>query len=206
MTKVSDPIHQPPLYPNQPMSTEIIPSNYEKFHHLIRTGIQAWIAAGQLLVEILKDNPNASQDLCAIYPDLTPAVLAKFEAIGRGTLNPRLLLGEGPGVRRLRGMPISVQNQFADNSVDLLVLTDGGSDTIKVAIKNLTRVQADQAFSRWGVRDLAAQRAWLEDQKTRASFSTLESNRPYKITGNKIRICAGVEMTREQMYEIWKTW
>jgi hypothetical protein len=188
------------------MTTEIIPQQYEKFNKLVLKGIEAWVEAGKMLVEMQKTNPNVSKEICAAYPSLSPAVIAKFEAIGRGTLNPQLLLSESPGVRKLRAMPISVQNHLEGGSVDLLVLREKGVDVMKVEIKNLTQSQAAQVFGRYNVRDLAAQRAWLEDKQTRSKFISVTSSLPYKLKGDVILFNANCQMTRTQLRDILASW
>ena len=106
-------------------------------------------------------------ELC---PEFSMEVLNHFELIGRKQLCPQLLVSEAPGVRALRRMPISDQQRYLKEPIDLLVVNDQDHTShIKAMVYNFTTEQTMQVFAKTHIRDQAGQRTWVENRKAKLS-------------------------------------
>lgn len=173
-----------------------------QFVNLVKQGVESWIQAGQLVVEILDVDPDAVSEICETCAIITPEIVARFEQIGRKQLKPELLLSDSPGYRRLREMPYSLQEKYSEQAVDVFVVNNGKTDTLRVPVKSLSGAQATQVFTRSGVRDIGAQRAFLLERNTRAFFPTLDSKRPYTVSGHTVCFKENCKLTRRQLLDI----
>ena len=53
------------------------------FIEAVQSGIKSFERAGEILVEMLDQDPGAQEKLLALKPDLTPGWKVTFERIGR---------------------------------------------------------------------------------------------------------------------------
>ena len=160
-------------------------------HHLIsqlaesiNAGIADWETAGRIIVQLLDDHHYTLQSIAEQSDTLNEDLLARFEQIGRKQLSPQLLTATWPARNFMLSLPYSEQQRILNGSVDLL--TDQG-DTLKVAPKNLTRFQCRQVFSRGSVRDMSAQRAWIESERMDVKLPE-KINGTYSVKGKKVVI------------------
>lgn len=172
------------------------PATITRFAQLVQQGIDAWTEAGKLLVRMIEDDPTARDRIIEECPDLTPEILARFEAIGRNQLHPKTLLNNSPGMRRLRQLPFSEQQKFLAEPVPLLVRGDSGPEVLKVQVQNLTGRQAQQVFSAHAFRPLEAQRAYVESKRP------LRASQPYTIKGHKVVFHSDCEMTVRELADL----
>jgi hypothetical protein len=167
--------------------------------------MDAWLRAGELVIEILDADPNAVDEICKAVPGLPREAIYRFEAIGRRTVHPKLLLSEAPGIRKLAAMPYSVQETFIAAPLQVLIEKDGGCDTLQVSVGNLTPEQCRQVFGSNHVRDAAEQRAWMEAEKRIASMRNEKAeDLPYAIHGNKIVFRRSCTMTKRELQTVLK--
>jgi hypothetical protein len=124
--------------------------------------------AGEYLVSLLDEDPAVKKKIQAKFPEIGMSVLNQLEAVGRGTLHPRLTMVSNPGFVRLRGLPMSDQTRYLEEPVELVLEKDGEFDTLLVKAVDLTPEQAKQVFAADHVRDQGAQRAWLEGERAKA--------------------------------------
>lgn len=164
--------------------------NIAEFVSLVRTGIEAWVAAGKLLVTLQQEDNQIFDKIVESEPSITHDTLSTFVRVGKGYIYAPLLVHKGPGPNRLLTLPYEEQVKYATEPVGLLVNNTGAWETLKVAVKNLTKDQVQQVFSPAGIRDESAQRAWLEDRKSKL---TRRDNRrssaglsPYQIRAGKV--------------------
>ena len=183
------------------MSTQnqITNTDIDEVVKLINQGIESWIVAGKLVVKNVEKNPNFIDQVCDKYKDISPEILYRFEQIGRKQLNPRLLLNDSPGVRRLRRLPIEVQEKHAVEPVAVLI-SEG--QTLQIDVRNLTPRQAAQVFNCDRLRSLAEQRAWIEDKKTEESTVPAQGNLPYRIVGKTLIVMQGCKFTVRDLARI----
>lgn len=131
---------------------------------LIRQGIDAWLAAGTIVMNRVDSGETLEEIAAECACDfVTVGVLSQFERIGRKQILPRILVSDFPAVKQLSIMPIAEQERLLDGYVDLVVKTASGVDTLRVRVRDLSRRQVRQVFSNGTIRDKGAQRAWLED-------------------------------------------
>lgn len=175
----------------------------DQFLSFFKEGYDAWVKAGEVLVELIDNDPSAIDTILDRYPDINAGILRQFERLGRKQLHPLLLLESTPGESRLSRLPYSEQVRHIDKPVEIIVETDAGPDTMSVQTKHLTRLQADQVFAKDHVRSLAEQRAWLMDRRERSVTDALQTH-PWRIVGKNQVEVAGVRLTRKQVLEILK--
>ena len=90
-------------------------------------------------------NPEYIIEQC---PGLTRAHLAKFEAIGRGSLEPRLLLNGSIGYQRLAASPVSAQRKALKDGIQLYEAGQDGEITHRlIRAEELSPSEALQVFS-----------------------------------------------------------
>lgn len=177
-------------------------SKITQFAQLINDGIEAWVKAGEIVVELLDADPQAMDNICAQCPWITPEIIVRFEQIGRKQVYPKLLLSDAPGVRKLRKLSYSLQGKYSEEPVDLLVVNNGSTDVLKVHVKSLTSSQANQVFDKDCVRSVAQQRAFIFDKNSSTVFPDLSESLPYRIRGGKVEFRENCTLTAHQIAEI----
>ena len=169
----------------------------QQFIELFKEGIAAWIKAGEILVELVESDPHTYDYIIQQCPQLNAGILGRFEQMGRKTLHPQLLLTASPGFAKLTRLPMSMQERYIDEPIVMVVHTgDGGTDTLLVAAKNMTKEQANQAFAPGRIRTEGEQKAWLVQNLSNASKPVMKT--PWQIRGHKVLI-NGVEFTRREL-------
>jgi len=171
----------------------------EEFVSHINAGVQSWIKAGEIVARCCEQDPDWPEKVCEAHPDIQIDTVLAFERIGRGMLNPRLLLNDCHGFRKLRRMPKHLQEKYLTEPVPLLINKDGEWQTLKTDVRNLSAQQVNQAFDREGVRTEAQQRAWLED---RAVMEAVQIDDAYRISGRKLIILSPCQLTAKQLARI----
>lgn len=173
-----------------------------QFAALVQQGIAAWVSAGEILVTILDADPCAVDKICGANPWITPEVVFRFEQIGRKQVSPQLMLSDAPGVRKLRAMPLSQQEKFAAEPIELLVHEDGKTDVLKVHVKNLTASQSQQVFAKDHIRDIAEQRAFMFDKSASTLFPAIEKEMPYRIKKGSVQFTKNCTLSAKEVAEI----
>lgn len=151
----------------KPMTLTVKNQKIEEFAALCQQGIDAWTRAGEILVELVEDDPQVFDKIIAADPRMNAGILGRFEQMGRKVLHPQLILSDSPGFERLSEMPYSVQERFLNEPIPLVVQTDTGTDILMVSAKNITGNQARQIFGKGRVRTEGEQKAWLMDQRAK---------------------------------------
>ena len=131
---------------------------------LFHQGVQAWVKAGELIVEVIDEEGNSLEEINETL-EMPLDVLATLEKIGRKQVNPQLLLSDYPAARPLERLPMSEQERLMIEPVDVLLQNGTTTDVLKVSVQHMTREQVKQVFARNYVRPIHEQRAWLEGQR-----------------------------------------
>lgn len=143
-------------------------SKVKEFMQAILRGVEAWKQAGEILVEMLREDPDAKEKIVRMHPEISLGVLSTLEKVGRGEITPRLLVADCPGYVAARRLPLSDQERcLEEDKLDLVVLHEGRVDVLKVDPRSLTKEQARQVFASDHIRDQGEQRAWMEAQQQR---------------------------------------
>lgn len=175
-----------------------------RFHKLVSDGVEAWTKAGKLLVEIVDADPDAYDTLLEAGNGITRAHLAKFEAIGRGSLEPRLLLNGSPGYHKLQHAPLSTQQKALRDGIKLYEPDGQGGITHRIVRpEDLSPFEVSQVFAPGGaVRSPEEQKAYLAKRETRRKVTkgskTLDLP-DYKIIRGKVVFNAGCTLTASQV-------
>jgi len=131
--------------------------------------------AGEKLVKLLDSGVTKEE----IYEASGVAMRTweTLEAIGRGTMDSRLLMGGGVNRSNIKRLPLSDQRRIMDGEKLTLVLEDG--DSIQVDPMNCEREQAKQLFQGSHIRTESEQRAYIEQEN---SFNVKDMARSAKVT------------------------
>lgn len=126
---------------------------------------------GEICVQIIDSAPDGREQLQKRLPRLGAAMLRRFEAVGRGSLHPKL----GPGTPyhyagMVGKMPLDVQEHLVTGGAVSLLTASG--DELMVTLDSMQADQARQVFASDHVRTLAEQRALIE-----ADIAKLESRK-----------------------------
>jgi hypothetical protein len=171
-----------------------------QFLAAFQAGVDAWIEAGKILVELVDEDPhiyNYIQDQC---PAMTPDILGKFESIGRGIILPTLAMDTSPGSKHLQRLPLSVQERFAHEPIPVIVQSDDedSTDCLLIKYQDLTPAQAKQVFRNGRLATEGEQRAWIEDYKLKNAKPRKHDDTPWKLTKNDL-IVGDIHFTAKQL-------
>lgn len=171
-------------------TTEVTEGDVSKFQSLIYAGIQAWTDAGILLCSMVDADPGVFDRITEKCPEITRAHLAKFEAIGRGALDPRLLLNGSIGYTKLQKAPLSEQKKALTEGIKVAELKDGKTDHRIVKPDQLNPMEASQVFAPTGaIRSLSEQQSYLAKREVRRraeESQRLADHAEYIIRGRKV--------------------
>lgn len=174
------------------------------FVSLITKGIECWTQAGELVVKLIDEHDLSVQDISQASEYLTDEIVGRFEQLGRKQIIPNLLISDFPASKHLFRLPYSEQKRLIDGTVELLVVTDTGTETLMVQTENLTPSQCKQVFDRTAIRSIGAQRAYLESKKEEARMTSVihESESFYKVRGRKVIFTKPCEISSRQLAQI----
>ena len=171
-----------------------------QFITLFKEGVDAWIKAGEILVDLVESDPHAYDYIIQSCPQLNAGILGRFEQMGRKTLHPQLLLTASPGFAKLTRLPFSMQERYIEEPIPLIVHTDDGTDVLLVKAKDMTKEQAAQVFAPGRLRTEGEQKAWLMQQQSN-NARPVTTSKPWSIKGSRI-IINGLEFTRKELTAI----
>lgn len=185
------------------MSTKEVASNkLEELRRCIFAGIESWVKAGEIVVELFDTQACTVEDICKEIPGLSKDIVFKFEAIGRKSIFPKLLLSTSAGSRALSRMPIAEQEKYFADPIPVLVSINGEYDILLVKCDDLTPAQCRQVFGNT-MRDKAGQRAWIESQNILALRDGQEVDTvPYVVAGGKVRFRKDCILSKRELKQI----
>jgi hypothetical protein len=175
-----------------------------EFCSLVNTGIEAWTKAGELVVKLIDEHGLSVSAIAQASSYLTDEIVGRFEQLGRKQIIPNLLISDFPASKHLFRLPYSEQKRLIDGQVELLVVTDKGTETLMVDTENLTPAQCKQVFDRTAVRSIGAQRAYMESKREefRVNSAIQESEPFYKVRGKKVIFTKPCEISSRQLAQI----
>lgn len=149
--------------------------------------------AGKIYAEaIATHGQEARERFAAACPKIAPTTWRRLEALGNGSLDGRLLTASSAGAAALRRLPAPLQTAALDNGVELLI---NNGDTLRVQIDNLTPEQARQVFAGDHIRDIPAQRAWVETHAPSVARPTITAP-AWSVKAGKVQIVRPCSLTR----------
>ena len=181
------------------MTITQINTQIDRFVDLYVKGSEAFVQAGEILVELVDNDPHTYDYILRKFPTLNPTILNKLEQMGRKTLHPQLLFNNSAGYSKLQKLPYSLQERYIDEPIPLVVHTENGTDVLLVKAREMTKEQANQAFGSGRIRTEGEQKALLIQQESNAAKNvTPPIITPWKIKGAKVEI-NGVLFTRKEL-------
>lgn len=177
---------------NTALEVEVVPTLAEYVRRVadgFARGKAEWNQAAECAREARKTYPEFPEALMAALPGVPEEFIHRFCGIGLLYMS-ELCVMECPGAKRLRKLPLQIQEQcMADNVEVAIQERDGRWTHIKIAVQNLTRSQAEQVFDKDRVRSVAEQRAWLEDRReqkrqamSQTAIALANTGLPYRVT------------------------
>ena len=152
---------------------------------LIFGGLNMWVRAGEMLVEMIDNDPAAIKKLCKANPNLTGPMLNKFEKIGRKVYDPRLLLRNCAGYTKARRLPYSAQQDILKNKVKVAISPES-SDHRLVDVGEMTPDETRIAFTNEGIRTITEQRAYLKSREPAKNVKKPKPEEDYIISRGKV--------------------
>jgi hypothetical protein len=156
----------------------------QAFLAAFQAGVDAWIEAGKILVELVDEDPHVYNYIQQECPAMTPDILGKFESIGRGVILPTLAMDASPGSKQLQRLPLSVQERFQKEPIPVIIQADDddSTDVLLIKYQDLTPQQAKQVFRNGRLATEGEQRAWIEDYKLKNAKPRKCNETPWRLT------------------------
>lgn len=171
---------------NDPIKTNPLPSpvsvsEIEQFASFVNDGINSWIKAGQLLVEMLDKDPHIFKIIRNKYPGISQEILLTFEGIGRKTIYPYLLIDQCPATRRLLTFDYDKQVSIYGTKIDVVTHIKFGKPVIETKrIQELTTYEVDRVFDGTRIRGAVEQGKWFRDSSHYKNGSRPKVNKKHK--------------------------
>jgi hypothetical protein len=170
----------------------------DQFRAALADMINGVARAGQIYVQAITEEPEMAALFATEFASTIPSTAwASFEAVGRGWMHPKLLMGAGGRyAAKIKRLPYSTQEQiFEGKRFDLLTAS---GEILKVDIRECQPEQVEQLVDATRIRSLAEQKAWIEAQRAAAPKDEVEVM-PYIITDGKVTFRRGVSLTRQEI-------
>jgi len=164
----------------------------------IKDGGDAMQRAGNIMVELVDADPHVYDYIIKQCPSMTPGMLNTLERIGRGQIIPALAMDNSPGSRKLKSLPISLQQRFETEPIPLIVMRNDEPDVLLVKREDITAAQANQAFRNGRLSTEGEQRAWIEDYKMKSNTAKPAEAASWEIRG-KVLVVGNVRFSQKQL-------
>jgi hypothetical protein len=160
---------------------------------LIFGGLDMWIKAGEILIEMMDDDPEIISKLCTSNTHLTRPILNKFEKIGRKVYDPRLILRNCVGYTKARKLPYSVQQSLLKDKIKVAV-SSTSDDHRLVDLGDMTPSDAKIIFAPDKVRTINEQKAFIKADNQSSDLKKATVNKPYIIHDGEVTFRKGVTL------------
>jgi len=167
-----------------------------------RRGVEEWITAGEILVQMVEQDPYVYDYIIQQCPQINAGILGRFEQMGRKTLHPQLLLTASPGFAKLQKLPFSLQERYIEEPVPVIVHTADGTDVLLVKAKDMTKEQAAQVFAPGRIRTEGEQKAYLMQQRSNAAKPIGSNISPWSIKGGRVVFHTGATLSAGELATI----
>lgn len=166
----------------------------------LRKGIDSIIEMGQIYVKAIDEDPENAKRIADEFASVIPrAAWRRYEEVGRGLHDHRLLLGlGGANTKFIKRLPRPMQSQILDGKKVDLLSTDGTS--LKVDARNTTPEHAKQLFANSAIRTISEQREYIDSHKNREVLQEqTPSVIPYEIRRNGVYFPGATLLTKEEL-------
>ena len=176
-----------------------ITTRLAEFKAAFTQGIEGIVKAAEIYVAALDEDPrNADKFRDAFSDMLPPSAWGQLESVGRKVMHPRLLMGGVCDRKKstfIKRLAYSMQERVFNRERFKLLTEDG--QTLEVDLMEATPEQCEQLCDGSGIRNLSAQKAWMEARKVHASEPC--EVLPYTISGDRVTFRRGCVLTRAEM-------
>ncbi len=169
----------------------------------ILRGYEFFLHAAEIIVKEFDEDPLNVEIFyrAAAEAGISTGFLRKLEAVGRKTMDRRLLSGKVckhfAQVRKLR---VDLQKRVLDGEKFDYLTADGTS--LKICLRDCEKWQAKQMYANGQIRTLPEQKQWLEAKKSEQKTMNIKKTVPYVITKKTVRFDAGAELTHHQIRQL----
>ncbi len=170
---------------------------------LILKGLECWVEAGEIIADFLDNNPSGMSEITKAS-GLDETIIRRFYSIGRHELHPMILCSTSLGVQKLARCPYNEQERYLEEPISVQI---SGGDKLNVGVKNLTKEQVKQVFSRDHVRTAPEQKAWMEAEQRKTELAAITKSAEaetmgYVIHGRNVVFRKGMRLTVGEMRNI----
>lgn len=138
----------------------------ETFVVFVKSGIELWTKAGEVLVKLVESNPNVYSQIMASNPAITFEMLMSFERMGRRQIYPPLLMDNSPAAKVLMSLSYELQEKYCNAQLEVLTNWQNGQPIIqKKYLKEMNAKEARLVFDGDGARDIEKQKSILTQPK-----------------------------------------
>lgn len=148
-------------------NSELTQAHVRTFVDLLEQGVEAWVKAGKLLVQMLERNPNTYVIILKECPRLSISLLLTFERIGRNELHPNLVLDTSIGAKQLLSLPYPLQDKYYKETIPVVVALDGKRQPViqRKLYHQINKEEARRVFAFGKLRTVEEQAAMIPAQK-----------------------------------------
>lgn len=188
----------------------VLESKIETFISKIKLGVDFFLDAGVMLVEMLDHNPHCLADIVeyAREPWITEDVLRVFEAIGRKQLAVEAMFLPRHVVSRLITLPLDQQREISTTEIPVLTgMRQGHHKIVQKSASKLSTKEAAMVLGPKGIRPPEEQAEILEmkshKEESIGRFTVfLVNNKPFIKHSSATGLCTKVLVTNESAIEI----
>jgi hypothetical protein len=188
----------------------VLESKFETFLSKIKLGVDFFLDAGVMLVEMIDDNPSICADIVeyAREPWITEDVLRVFESIGRKQLAVEAMFLPRHVVSRLMALPLDQQREISTGDIPVVTgMRQGHHKVVNKPARNLSTKEAAVVLGPKGVRSPAEQSKLIalksHKEESIGRFTIfIMNNKPFIKHSTAKGLCTKVLVTNEQAIEI----
>jgi hypothetical protein len=177
-----------------------IKTQIQAFQDALQSARDGLKRAGDILCEIVDQEPNAYEMILASVPGITLHSLETLERIGRGKLEPRLITDPSPAAERAirKAIPMEDQQRLLDRPIDTVTRDNGGFRIEQKRIGEMTQREAHLLIGDDGIRTADEQKQILIAEARRKAESDLR----YEIRGDRVTFHGDITLTWSELLEI----
>jgi hypothetical protein len=158
--------------------------------------------AGEILVELVKENENTFEIIVRECPGITEPFLQALYRIGRGQLDPLLLQDPSPAAQRAvrLNLPIAEQRKLTTAKIEVARPgKNGGGDTVvKKSLDELTQKEVSRVIGEKGIRTVKEQVAIIKNEQAAKKVTAAR----YEIFNNRIIFHEGATFDYFQLMDL----
>jgi hypothetical protein len=175
--------------------------SFSAFETAYKRGIAGLVDAANIYVRAVDNDPDCAERFRQHFIEEVPVTAWRnLEALGRKRIHLQLFLGEldAQKTRLVARLPFDVQAQVCEQNMRFPLLLAGG-ETLAVSIQDATPEQADQLVGDTCMRNMPAQRAYLEGKRKQPIIA---DDLPYAISKGKVTFRRNAVMTCTELKQL----